>query len=358
MCKMILTCNPGNVGHAFIKRVFLDNDYHEKENAEDYAFLQARAWDNVEWGRSALSALGLSAAHYYSWSEERRFQFFIESTDYGRSLDRLPQALRVGHLLGDWDQFAGQYFSIFDRKKHVVSAQQIRIEPWQVRWISADWGFAHNSAIYWHAMTEKGAVTYRECIVNNMSPRVLAQQIVEMTDGEKIQEFVLSHDAFAERTSEVTIAMQMGEVLRQNGLPSPIAADRTREARISGWQQMYSLLEAGEWIISDACEELIECLPTLTRDEKDLEDVLKMEGDDPADAARHGLYMRVRPAEKPFKNKLAERVAAIPLVNGKPNFTAIAMTHEWMEAEEKRKNQPIRILRRHRVGRSWNRGIR
>jgi len=355
MCKMILTCNPGNVGHAFIKRVFLDKEYHEKENAEDYAFLQARAWDNVEWARSALSALGLSATDYYSWPEEKRFQFFIKRTDYGRTLDRLPQALRVGHLLGDWDQFAGQYFSIFDRKKHVVPAQQVQIEPWQTRWLSADWGFAHNSAIYWHAMTEKGAVTYRECIVNNMSPRVLAQQIVEKTAGEKIQDFVLSHDAFAARTSEATIALQMGEVLGQNGLPAPIEAEHTRQARISGWQQMYSMLESGEWVISDACPRLIECLPTLTRDEKDLEDVLKMEGDDPADAARYGLYKRVWRAEKPYENRLAEEVAAIPLVNGKPNFTAIAMIHEKMEAEEARRRQPIPLLRRHRPTR--NRGF-
>jgi phage terminase large subunit len=351
-CKIILICNPGNVGHAFVKRVFISREYHEKEKAEDYAFLYARAWDNVEWSRVALSQFGLSESDYYRWSDEERFKFFIQNTDYGRTLDRLPQALRIGHLLGDWDQFAGQYFSIFNPAKHVVPAQQLRIEPWQNRWISIDWGFAHNSAIYWHAITETGVVTYRECIVNNMSPRVLAQQIVERNSYEEIKEVVLSHDAFAAKTSEVTIAMEMGEILRHNGLPEPVAAERSREDRISGWQQMYSLLDSGQWLISDACPRLIECILTLTRDEKDLEDVLKMEGDDPADAARYGLYMRVLPARKPYEVLLKERVDAVPLVNGKPDYNAIAHIHQTMEAEERRRNQPVPILRRHHIRRN------
>ena len=301
MCKMILTCNPANVGHAFIKRVFIDREYHENENAEDYAFLQARAWDNIEWARSILSQLGMSEADYYSWPEEQRFQMFVEKTDYGRTLNRIPQALGVGHLLGDWHQFAGQYFSIFNRAKHVIPAQQIQIEPWETRWISADWGFAHNSAINWHTIRDSGVITYWERVVNNMTRRVLAQEIVEKNRGENIKEFILSHDAFAERTSDLTIAIQMGEILRQNGLPMPVEAERTREARISGWQLMYSLLEEGRLFISDACTQLIECLPMLTRDDDDLEDVLKIEGDDPADAARYGIWARMRPGRVPFE---------------------------------------------------------
>src|SRR5487761_2500115 len=40
-CKFILTFNPGNVGHAFLKRIFFDRNYNEREHAEDYAFVQA-----------------------------------------------------------------------------------------------------------------------------------------------------------------------------------------------------------------------------------------------------------------------------------------------------------------------------
>ena len=44
--RMYYTCNPGNVGHAWVKRLFLDCIYREGEHAEDYAFIPARVWDN------------------------------------------------------------------------------------------------------------------------------------------------------------------------------------------------------------------------------------------------------------------------------------------------------------------------
>src|SRR5215472_4355123 len=101
-CKMLLTMNPGGVGHAFVKRVFIDKQFHENESPNDYAFLQARAWDNVEWAKEALAEASLTDKDYYGWPEEERFRFFLTKTDYGRTLDRLPQSMRVGHLLGSW----------------------------------------------------------------------------------------------------------------------------------------------------------------------------------------------------------------------------------------------------------------
>ena len=48
---------------------------------------------------------------------------------------------------------------------------------------------------------------------------------------------------------------------------------------------MYNLLESGEWMITEACPELINALPLLVRDEKRPEDVLKTNtlADDVAD---------------------------------------------------------------------------
>ena len=44
---------------------------------------------------------------------------------------------------------------------------------------------------------------------------------------------------------------------------------------------------------------LIECLPALTRDADNVEDVLKREGDDPADAARYGLKSALEAGRAP-----------------------------------------------------------
>ena len=44
--RMYYTCNPGNVGHAWVKRLFIDRQYDAGERPEDYAFIPARIYDN------------------------------------------------------------------------------------------------------------------------------------------------------------------------------------------------------------------------------------------------------------------------------------------------------------------------
>ena len=134
-------------------------------------------------------------------------------------------------------------------------------------------------------------VTYREFLKNGLSPRMLGQAIAERCAGERIEEVFLSPDAFAHRTSEASIAEQLGDVLAQNGLPRPTRAD---DDRVGGWQLMYQMLENDEWVITENCRELIEGLPQLVRDERRVEDARKMDGDDAADAARYGLVSGVR----------------------------------------------------------------
>jgi hypothetical protein len=134
-------------------------------------------------------------------------------------------------------------------------------------------------------------VTYREFVQNGLSPRMLAQGIAERSGRERISEIFLSPDAFAHRTAEASIAEQLGDVLVANGLPRPAPAD---DDRIGGWQLMYQLLESDAWVITENCAKLIECLPLLVRDDRRVEDIRKMDGDDPADAARYGLVSGAR----------------------------------------------------------------
>ena len=65
------------------------------------------------------------------------------------------------------------------------------------------------------------------------------------------------------------------------------------------------MLREGEWVISDACEKLIDCIPQLIHDEPPkAEDVLKVDngpgqlGDDAYDSARYGLYTHFTPGHQ------------------------------------------------------------
>ena len=287
--------NPGNVGHAWVKALWVDHvpppGYERPElyDAGDYAFIRARLDDNP---------------------------IYAKDVEYRRKLETLPGHLRRAFLEGDWNVFAGQYFNVFDVGRHTARPEELRLEPWWPRWISIDWGFQHPSAVYWHCAVppfvsrdswfvtratplgqggvhespvtshQSRIVTYREFVQTGLSPRMLAQAIAERSGRERISEVFLSPDAFAHRTSEASIAEQLGDVLVVNGLPRPAPAD---DDRVGGWQYMYQLLESNAWLITENCAKLIECLPLLVRDKNRVEDIHKAEGDDPADAARYGL---------------------------------------------------------------------
>ena len=287
--------NPGNIGHAWVKALWVNKapppgfERPEQYDPADYDFIRARIADNP---------------------------IYANDLNYRKTLEALPEQLRKAFLEGNWDFFAGQYFDLFEIGRHTARPEEIGMQAWWPRWISIDWGFQHPSAVYWHAAEPLAAIsnqrsatrspapgsdaggdtaariiTYREFVQNGLSPRMLGQAIAERCKGEKIQEIYLSPDAFAHRTSEASIAEQLGEVLAANGLPRPSQAD---DDRIGGWQLMYQLLEQDAWVITDNCGKLIECLPQLVRDNRRVEDVRKVEGDDPADAARYGIVPGAR----------------------------------------------------------------
>jgi len=280
--------NPGNIGHAWVKALWVDHvppagfERLELYDPREYDFIRARLDDNP---------------------------IYANDASYRRTLEALPEHLRRAFLEGDWEVFAGQYFDVFEIGRHTARPEDLRLEAWRPRWISIDWGFQHPSAVYWHcAVAGKSTrdpsrpggtreddagriVTYREFLQSGLSPRMLAQAIVERSGREPIEDIFLSPDAFAHRTSEASIAEQLGEVLALNGLPRPAPAD---DDRVGGWQWMYQLLENDAWIIADNCAKLIDCIPTLVRDERRMEDIRKVDGDDPADAARYGLVSGAR----------------------------------------------------------------
>jgi hypothetical protein len=122
--------NPGNIGHAWVKALWIDREpapgmeHPEEYDAADYDFIPARVADNP----------------IYAGDEQ-----------YLKTLRALPSHLKRAFLDGDWDVFAGQYFDRFDCSRHVVRAEEIDWKPWWPRWISVDWGFEHPAAVYWHA---------------------------------------------------------------------------------------------------------------------------------------------------------------------------------------------------------------
>ena len=96
--RVYLTCNPGGEGHAWVKRLFIDRQFREGEDPEDYAFIQALATDNEALMRA--------------------------DPGYLARLERLPSKLREAWLHGSWDLFEGQFFDDFRVRPDRALAQR------------------------------------------------------------------------------------------------------------------------------------------------------------------------------------------------------------------------------------------
>jgi Terminase large subunit, T4likevirus-type, N-terminal len=341
--------NPGNIGHAWVKSLWIDKqpapgmeNPAEYEPAE-YEFIPARVSDNP---------------------------IYASDESYLKTLRALPSHLKRAFLDGDWDVFAGQYFDRFDFTRHVLRPEEIDWKQWWPRWVSVDWGFEHPAAAYWHAQVpceaggdndcanpndaerRNAVVTYRELVTRHMAPRDLAREIIARSVSsdphsasgcDKIDAIYLSPDAFAHRTDEASIAEQMGDVLAAAGLPHPVPAD---DDRVGGWMLMYQMLDAGEWLLTENCTELIRTLPSLVRDTARIEDVGKMDGDDAADAARYGLKSRygnrrAGQGKPPLDERLAARILS-------PDPTIRAIQARKARIDETHGARPVPFLRRWR----------
>jgi hypothetical protein len=393
--------NPGNIGHAWVKSLWIDRrpasgmEHPEEYDSKDYDFIPARVSDNP---------------------------IYAHDDNYLKTLRALPSHLKRAFLDGDWDVLAGQYFDRFDVTRHVMRAEAIDWKPWWRRWISIDWGFEHPAAAYWHAAVprnQKGSlpdphdgntvafsesksgqttkpatdansiISYREYVTHHTPPRELAREIICRSlqsslhsdheyfpdetvgfqfsgrheqntprkqiavayDGrpesgapiEHIDAIYLSPDAFARRTDEASIAEQMGDIFVAAGLPRPVPADNDR---IGGWMLMYQMLDAGEWLLTDNCVELIRTLPSLVRDQARVEDIEKVDGDDPADAARYGLKSRCYAHSSACEHLPLDQRLAARVVSADPTIRAIQSRKA--ELEETRGSQPVLFLHRRR----------
>lgn len=132
--RMYLTCNPGGVGHNWVKRLFIDRDYHtypddpeRDEHPEDYNFIFATVEDNSH--------------------------LLASSPAYLRNLANMPEDLRRAYRYGDWSVLGGNYFREFRRERHCMSP--FRPPAHWERYRSFDYGL-DMFACFWWAVDEDG----------------------------------------------------------------------------------------------------------------------------------------------------------------------------------------------------------
>ena len=249
-------------------------------------------------------------------------KIYVNDAEYIAGLASISDpALRAAWIPGDWNILAGQFFQNWDLARHVRAYAEIDWEDWQERWISIDWGFAHASAVLWFTRAnitdgfgrkKNVIVCYRELVVRGHNEALLAEKIGKATpETERIAHVYLSPDRFNRSNEEHTIADRLGDELRQFDIPRP---ERANNERVGGWRLVYTLLDTDGFVVLDTCRDVIESVPKLQRDEKNLEDARK-EGNelflDVDESLRYGLMSYASKAEVPREVEMDRRIKSI-----------------------------------------------
>jgi phage terminase large subunit len=242
--RIYLTCNPGGVGHSWVKRLFIDRDYRLGENPEDYAFIPATVFDNGILTRA--------------------------DPDYVRRLETLPPRLRDAWLYGKWDIFEGQFFTEFDEARHVCAEGAIPRAIGSV--LAFDYGFDMLAAYICICDGEGRIYVTDELCAPGLTLGDAAARLSELCHGKAVDFAVASPDLWNRRQDSGKSGFEIMQSVP--GMPPMRPAD---DRRVPGWRLMREYLADRPdgkpgLLISRRCRELIRCLPALLFDKARSED--------------------------------------------------------------------------------------
>lgn len=362
--------NPGNIGHAWVRKRFVEDApeggklLHDPRSNTFRCFISAKLTDNPH--------------------------LMNDDPNYINRLSLLPEAERRAKVDGDWWTFMGQVFTEW-RSQHFMGEPEhachvctpFVIPAWWPKILFLDWGYRHMMYAGWLALgPDKRVFLYREYAARKEKIAIWGSIIRKLSAVDKnIVAFELDPSAWQERGQHQTIAQQienevgmapsranndrlggkhlLHEFLRweektKRDLPSGGYDDETAQRinRLYGvdayyeYQRMFTEdppeSNLPKFQVFNTCEVFIDCIPTLVYDDSSksmatdkVEDVKKMDGDDPFDAIRYGLFAVDRVyLGLPELAKRIERLADIHRsFEATKDMTSFYMQMEKYEAE-------------------------
>ena len=250
--RMYFTCNPGGVGHQWVKRLFIDKDYRGTEDPNDYIFIPSLVFEN---------------------------KYIMEhDPNYVRVLENLPEDRKQAMLYGNWDIFDGQFFPEFDRNLHVIEPFEIP-DTWN-RYIALDYGLDMFAVIFVAVDTRGKAYIYNEIHKNDLIVSEALQTLKSYMRKEKFKEIYAPPDLWNRNRDTGKSTMEMF-------LEGGISFSKASNNREAGWlavkewikkrkvrhEQTGELVDDTNLFIFNNCLNLIRCIPQLQHDDKNPNDV-------------------------------------------------------------------------------------
>ena len=264
--------NPGGVGHAWVKELFRIGEVPPDtlwfdERGRSWAFIPARATDNP--------------------------YLLKNDPGYIKRLEALDPKWRAALLEGNWDVFAGKFFTGLSPEIHRVPFF-VPPEDWPV-FHAMDWGYAKPYSIGLWAVDPNGSL-YRFAELYGWSGK--ANEGTRETAREvalKLKE--LEIDLLGEKRARMVVGPADPSLWAKHGsgsyraisiieefLAEGLIFHKANNDRINGWEQVRRRLKVDEHgvpglYVADTCKHWWRTMPTLVHDETKPED-LDTEGED------------------------------------------------------------------------------
>lgn len=291
------TCNPGGIGHGYIKRIFIDRKYNDNEDPDDYDFVQALVTDNTA--------------------------LMEKDPDYIKMLDALPPKIREAWRFGSWDIFEGQFFEDFiDDPKHYADRQYTHvIEPFDIPpswpiYRSYDFGYAKPFSFGWWAVSEDG-VFYR--ILEWYGCTKIPNEGIKWTPDQQFKHVaeIESQHPYLKGKRIHGVAdpaiwnKESGESVADVAAKYHIYFDHGDNERIAGWMQVHYRLQFDDngypmLQVFNTCKAFIRTIPLMMYDEHKPEDLDTTLEDHCPDEVRYMCMTHPIKPQIPHKQYIAE----------------------------------------------------
>lgn len=270
--RIYLTCNPGGIGHNWVKRLFIDRKFKTGEDPEDYVFIRATVDDNKD--------------------------LMLSNPDYVKQLELLPEDKRRAHRYGDWDALAGTFFDEFTDGLH--TCPPFPIPSHWAKYRAFDYGLDMFFCIWIAVDEDSRCYVYREFHEPQMLVSDAAAKQLSLTkDSENIWFSIAPPDMWS-RTQDT--GKTKAALFAECGV-GLLRASNNREQGWSSLKELFKVREDGKpgMIIFETCSELIDCIKCLMHDDKHPNDVAKEPHDitHGPDALRYFAHTYVLPGLKP-----------------------------------------------------------
>lgn len=188
---------PGDVGHGFIKKRFVD--------------------PFPAGGKIIVGKAGVKRVYIHSTQADNPH---IDQ-GYKQSLEALPEAEKQAKLYGSWDAYLGQVFEEFRDKKypdeppnalHVI--EPFDIPSWWPKILAIDWGYNAMCSVGWAAISpNKRVYVYRHQYFYKEKIEEWAPKVRYWVDKDKPVDIIICHSAEQHRGDPHSIIEQVSEAL-------------------------------------------------------------------------------------------------------------------------------------------------